>query len=208
MHYEILDEKRKAILPLFFDFRKDGFYLAGGTGLALLIGHRDSLDFDFFTEKDFDTENLFKSVVSKFGGHKVIQTQAEKNTLSVLVDDRIKVSFFTYKYPLLQKTVSADFFEIAGVDDIACMKINAIVNRSTLKDYVDLYFILKQKELSDILADLKIKMPGLDTLLALKSIIYFEGIDPAEPIIFKTDKVSFEEIKSFLLKEVKKISEN
>jgi hypothetical protein len=205
MHWDILDEKRKEILPYFSELKEYGFYLAGGTALALIIGHRDSIDFDFFTEKEFDTEKLFDDLVSVFSPHQITRTQVEKNTLSILVDEHIKISFFTYKYSLLEETTKTEYFDIASLSDIACMKINAVVNRATLKDYIDLYFILKQKTLSEIMESLKIKMPELDNLLALKSIIYFGDIDANEPIIFKTEKVSLEEIKSCLIKEVKKL---
>jgi hypothetical protein len=205
MHWDILDEKRKEILPYFLELKKYGFYLAGGTALALIIGHRDSIDFDFFTEQEFDTEKLFDNLVTIFSPHEIKRTQVEKNTLSILVDGHIKISFFTYKYILLEKTIQTEYFEIASLSDIACMKVNAVVNRATLKDYVDLYFILKLKTLAEIMESLKIKMPELDTLLALKSIIYFEDIDADEPIIFKTEKISLKEIKTFLTKEVKEI---
>jgi len=205
MHWDILDEKRKEILPYFSELKEYGFYLAGGTALVLIIGHRDSIDFDFFTEKEFDTEKLFDDLVTIFSQYEIKRTQVEKNTLSILIDGHIKVSFFTYTYQLLEKTTQTEYFDIASLSDIACMKINAVVNRATLKDYIDLYFILKQKTLSEIMESLKIKMPELDTLLALKSIIYFGDIDANEPIIFKTEKVSLEEIKSCLIKEVKKL---
>lgn len=61
MFYNILDKKRKDILPLFKSFKKD-FYLAGGTALALQVGHRDSIDFDFFTQKTINTITLFKKL--------------------------------------------------------------------------------------------------------------------------------------------------
>jgi hypothetical protein len=80
MHLEILDDNRKKILPLLSKI--DGrFYLAGGTALALQIGHRDSIDFDFFTDSDINTEKLFDSVVEIFKDHKVVKTYTEKNTL-------------------------------------------------------------------------------------------------------------------------------
>ncbi|MEI7513608.1 MAG: nucleotidyl transferase AbiEii/AbiGii toxin family protein [bacterium] len=205
MHWDILDEKRKEILPYFSELKKYGFYLAGGTALALIIGHRDSIDFDFFTEKEFDTEKLFDDLVSVFSPHQITRTQVEKNTLSILIDGHIKVSFFTYRYLLLEEITKTEYFDIASLSDIACMKVNAVVNRATLKDYIDLYFILKQKTLAEIMENLKTKMPELDTLLALKSIIYFEDVDENEPIIFKTEKVSFEEIKNYLIREVKKL---
>ena len=95
MFYNILDKKRLAILPLLKNFKKD-FYLAGGTSLALQIGHRDSIDFDFFSPKDIDTKQLFFQIKEIFKNYKILNIQEEKNTLSVLINENIKLSFFTY----------------------------------------------------------------------------------------------------------------
>ncbi len=65
MFYNILDTKGKSILP-FLEPLKDDFYLAGGTALALQIGHRDNIDFDFFTETDFNSSNIFQSMETIF----------------------------------------------------------------------------------------------------------------------------------------------
>ena len=82
MFYNILDEKRKNILS-FFEPLKDDFYLTGGTVLALQIGHRDSVDFDFFSEKDFETRELFGKIKEIFVGHRIKKIQDEKNTLTI-----------------------------------------------------------------------------------------------------------------------------
>src|SRR3989344_955285 len=102
MFYDILDKKRIEILS-FFNLFKDRFYLAGGTGLALQIGHRDSIDFDFF-----------------------------------------KLSFFRYPYILIKDCLDEENLRIASIEDIACMKLSAIVSRAVEKDFVDLYFIIKK----------------------------------------------------------------
>lgn len=70
IHYHILDGERRNILPLLGEL-KGQFYLAGGTGLALQIGHRDSIDFDFFTETDFDTALLLQKLEKVFAGKKI-----------------------------------------------------------------------------------------------------------------------------------------
>ncbi|NIA09592.1 MAG: hypothetical protein GWP10_07660 [Nitrospiraceae bacterium] len=176
---------------------KDDFYLAGGTALALQIGHRDSNDFDFFTEKNIDTKKLFEQIREIFAGRKIEKVQEEKNTLTVVIDENIKISFFTYKYPLLKKLIDEPYLKLASIDDIACMKLSAIVSRSTLKDYVDLYFILQNKKLSELLKALQKKIPQLDISLVLKSLIYFDDLS-SEKIIFRNDKkVSLNELKSF-----------
>ena len=202
MHYEILDNKRISFLPRLKLF-KDRFYLAGGTGLALQIGHRDSIDFDFFSEKSFDARKLYDEVREAFAGMKIEKTQEEKDTLSVVIDGDIRVSFFRYPYPLICRSVDEESLRIASIEDISCMKLSAIVGRSALKDYADLYFILKSRPLKGVLEDMNRKMPDLDRNLVLKSLVYFEDIVP-EKLVFKGDNaVSFGEIKSFLVSAVK-----
>src|SRR3989344_7654374 len=103
MHYEELDEKRQALLPALGAFKED-FYLAGGTALALQIGHRVSVDFDFFTEKDFETEELYERIQKVFG--EVSRTQESANTLAIIVQNDVRVSFMKYPYQLLDMCVN------------------------------------------------------------------------------------------------------
>ena len=207
MFYEILDEKRKNILPLLENFKSE-FYLAGGTALALQLGHRDSIDFDFFSEDDFSTGELFEKVRDIFEGYPVKKVQDEKNTLTVIIDDDIKLSFFAYKYPLLQTLVQEKYLRIASVEDIACMKLSAIVSRSTEKDYIDLYFILQNYTLSALLSLAQKKLPSLDENLIIKSLTYFDDIIE-EAIVFKNNhNVSLAEIKTFFQQTIKKYLQN
>ncbi len=203
LHLNILDKERLAILPLLENFSSDRFYLAGGTGLALQIGHRDSIDFDFFKEGDFDTNILIEKISLVFSTHKLIITQQEKNTVSCLIDDSIQISFFGYHHPLLEPLVETDYFNIASIIDIGCMKFSAITSRYLEKDYVDLYFILQNIPLSNLLKSFTQKYPIFDETLILKSLVYFDDI-LEEPILFKEEhNVSFEIIKAFLKETVK-----
>lgn len=203
LHWNILDTKRLAILPLFKNFSSDKFYLAGGTGLALQLGHRDSIDFDFFKEGDFDTVLLIEKISLIFASHKLTITQQEKNTVSCLIDDSIQLSFFSYNHSLLYPFIETDYFNIASITDIGCMKLSAISSRYVEKDYVDLYFILQDLSLSLLLEDFIKKYPNFDKSLILKSLVYFDDV-LREPILFKEGHdVSFETVKTFLQKTVK-----
>ena len=202
LHYEILDEQRKALLPLFKPIRELGFYLAGGTALALQLGHRDSIDFDFFIEDSFDTEGPFKKLTEVFRGYTLVRVQEEKDTLVLVINDEIRVSFMTYAYPLITPMFETEFFSLASLVDIGCMKLSAITSRSVFKDYVDLYFILHEVTLAELIKKLQLKMPTLDPLLALKSLVYFDDII-LEELLFKVEPVPFETIKIELIKIVK-----
>jgi predicted nucleotidyltransferase component of viral defense system len=202
LYFDILDQKRTDLLPLLKPF-KDNFYLAGGTALALLLGHRDSFDFDFFSPGSFSTEDLFRKGEQVFAGHHVVRTQEANDTLTIVIDESTKVSFFAYPYELVRPLLDEDYFRIASIEDIACMKLSAITSRSVLKDYVDLYFILHNVALGKLLNFTKEKFYTIDANIILKSLVYFEDIQE-EPILFKHNKeVSFKLVKEYIAKTVK-----
>lgn len=204
MFYDILDTKRLSVLPK-LSFLKERFYLAGGTGLALQFGHRDSIDFDFFTKEDFNTLDLYTELLEVFGQENIIKTLEEKNTLYVLIEGDIKLSFFTYPYVLLKPLLKEEFLNIASVADIGCMKLSAVVGRAVEKDYIDLYFILKHMTLDELLRKASEKMPDLDRNIILKSLVYFEDVEK-ENIMFKHNlELPFDEVKAFIEEEVKKV---
>lgn len=202
MHYEALDEKRRALLPALGAFKKE-FYLAGGTALALQIGHRVSVDFDFFTEEDFETEDIYERVQKVFG--QVPRTQESLRTLAIVVQDDVRVSFIGYRYPLLNACVDTEHLRLASIPDIGCMKLSAIVSRAELKDYIDLFFILKHLALPELLADLAKKIPSLDQNLVFKALVSFDDI-ATEPINFiKGNEVALDEIRESIVKSVKSV---
>lgn len=201
MFYDILDKERLDILPLLENFKED-FYLAGGTALALQIGHRDSIYFDFFTQKDIDTKKLFEKCQNILKEYKILKTQEDKNTLTIIIDKKIKVSFFTYKYPLLEHLLKEENLNLASITDIACMKLYAITSRATQKDYIDLYFILHKIPLKKVQEKTQEKFKDIDINLILKSLIYFKNIEE-EKIVFKNNKnIKFKEVEDFLKREM------
>lgn len=199
--YDILDKKRLKLLPLFKFFKKD-FYLGGGTALSLQIGHRDSLDFDFFGKEEIDVKKIFSLLKNVFKGHKILKIQEEKNTLTVLIDGAIKVSFFGYPYKLLNKTIDGENIRLASIQDIGCMKLSAITSRASSKDYIDLYYILQKIKLGDLLDGVLRKFNDLDKNLILKSLVYFKDVK-VEAVKFKHNNyVDFEKVKEFLKRQV------
>lgn len=201
-YWDILGPKRIELLPLFKVFKED-FYLAGGTALALQLGHRDSIDFDFFSSKFFSTEKLFRKVEQVFNDHQLKKTQDVKGTLVFVVDDTVKISFFAYPYKLAKPLLDEDNFNMASMEDVGAMKLLAITSRSVLKDYVDLYFVLHQISLEELLEITEKKFPTIDANIVLKSLVYFEDIQE-EPILFKhNDDISLGTIKKYLSETVK-----
>jgi len=205
MYYDILSKERLNILPLFKNF-KEAFYLAGGTALALQIGHRDSNDFDFFSSQNINTISLFGKIKEVFSGHKLLKIQEEENTLSVVINRDIKLSFFSCFYKMVEPLIEDDNIRLASIIDIGCMKLSAIVSRATNKDYVDIYYVLQQMSLEKLLNFTQEKMPELDRNLIIKSLVYFDDI-VEEKLVFKNNKeVGMETIKNFFIQEVKKIT--
>ena len=204
MFYNILDQKRLDLLPFFKNFKKD-FYLGGGTALALQIGHRDSVDFDFFKEGEIEAQKLFNDLEEFFDKRHLLKVQEERNTLGLIVDDSIRLSFFGYKYKLIKELIDEENLNLASVEDIGCMKLSAITGRASNKDYIDLYYILQNNRLADLLEKAAEKFPDLDRNLILKSLVYFEDVN-LEPIMFKNNNhVDFEEVKKFLEEKVKEL---
>lgn len=202
--FYILSAEQKKILPHFVSW-KDEFYLAGGTALALQIGHRESVDFDFFSPYSFDTEMMIKRLSTLFGEKLFTVTQVEKDTLSIVLHKEIKISFMTYGYELMKPLITLDYMNIASIPDIACMKLSAIMQRSALKDYVDLYEIMKIYLLKQLLLFTKKKYPTIDSTVILKSLSYLEDIID-EPLIYQSGQTRprLDILKLFFQDEVKK----
>lgn len=206
MHYEILDSKRLPFLEKLKNLN-DRFFLAGGTGLALQIGHRISADFDFFCLSDFDTVGLFAELEKILAGMEIKKIQEEENTLSILADS-VKLSFFKYPHALADDLVVGKNIKIASIADICLMKLATIVSRAAEKDYVDLYFIFNggKIDLRNALAKMEKTIPFLDETLVLKSLVYFKDLKP-EPINFVGGQgVDLKTVESFFKQKITEIS--
>lgn len=202
LHWEILDTTRKGLLPSFSAF-KDRFYLGGSTALALQIGHRESVDFDFFSEQSFDTRPLFAECERIYAKQRLRKTQDERDTLTILIDDAVSVSFMGFPYPLVESLIETEYVKLASIADIGCMKLSAITSRATMKDYADIFFILRAMPLSKLLSNCAQKFPTLDQNLILKSLVYFGDIADSALMFRAEYAVSFNEIQNTIQRAVK-----
>lgn len=178
-------------------------YLAGGTALALQLGHRISADLDFFTNNDFKEEvvALELSSIPQF-----IEEGKSWKTLWGKVSET-KFSYFFYKYPLLEKTVFFEGIELAGIRDIAAMKIHAIEDRGTKRDFIDLFFLTKKFTLDDMLTFYQQKYACLNDHLysIIRSLHYF--IDADSDIIPKMlTNIVWEEVKKYFKQEATRLA--
>ncbi len=179
-------------------------YLAGGTAAALQLGHRISVDLDFFTPKDFVPEifadRLFKLKVFK-------KEQASKGTV-IGNFAGIRFSLFVYKYPLLFTPLKYQSLNVADIRDIAAMKIDAIATRGLKRDFIDLYFICKSGyTLTDLLSFYNKKYRNLASnfIHIQKSLVFFDDAEfEAMPNMIKP--VKWEDVRKFFIKEVKRLA--
>lgn len=200
-HEDVLNEKQKVILQK-LSFTKPGFYLAGGTALALQIGHRKSIDFDFFCSDKFNSEALRITLTEELKDFEVTFLQVTPSTINMLVDE-VKMSFFYYPYPPLEQLIETSFVKMVGLLDIACMKCSAITSRSVKKDYIDLYFLLQKFSLQEVLAKCQLKFPGLDKNVILKSLVYFDEMIDEDVVMLDSQGVNMLDIKNFLIKQAR-----
>jgi len=158
------------------DFMKQ-FYLAGGTGCALYIGHRRSHDFDFFSPTEFEIFPIQNALRNQ--GH-FVADYSDAGTLVGRLDDT-KISLFHYAYPLIGEAVDYLGMRVASLVDIGCMKIDAVSSRGTKRDFVDLFFIHRNLGLGlEALFgyfERKYGPGGFNRHHVLKSLVYFEEAD-------------------------------
>jgi hypothetical protein len=115
-----------------------GFYLAGGTSLAIQVGHRRSVDLDWFSPSAIEPMALTADLRS--AGIPIEVTDAEVGTVHGSADG-VKLSFLEYRYPDLVPPIEWPEYgvRLAGLEDLACMKLSAIVGRGSKKDFIDVF---------------------------------------------------------------------
>ncbi len=198
---EIIDSNRQSLLPLFKEFKNE-FYLAGGTALALQLGHRESIDFDFFCIAKFDVSILQGKVNLLFNKYKIDTSQFEPDTLSILIDDEIKLSFFKIPNEVLLPFINSEWFKLCSELEIGAMKIAALM-RTAYRDYVDLYFLLKKHSLDDILSLCEKKYSNFEKSVYLKALLSYDDIEITPIKYVKGNEKSSDEIFTFIEKQTK-----
>jgi len=177
LHYNTIEKHTLELLkklqqtPIFSELR-----LVGGTSLALQIGHRISVDLDLFGNLDAD-EIAISSTLSEYGH--VTRLRKTQN-IHVFLINGVKVDLVNYPYPWLNELLVKDNLKLAAILDIAAMKIAAVTGRGSKKDFVDIYFLLKQMRLMDMLNAYDKKYQDGSRFMALKSLIYFEDAEEDE----------------------------
>lgn len=181
----------------------DTAYLAGGSSLALQLGHRISIDFDFFDEKNFDPQKV------KFGLEKLGKYEGRVQTEDTMIGDfnNVQFSLFPYDYPLIAAAVEFLGVKLASCEDIAAMKLVAITDRGKKKDYIDLYFLAKKFSFEAMFEfyDKKYHLFAQNKLTVLKSMQYFVDADDSDmpQMLIETN---WDDVKHFMQEETKKLA--
>ena len=207
-HLEVLTDKAQQVFSGLPQVLPETFYMAGGTGLALQVGHRISIDFDFFTEKEFN-EMSRRELINKLknlGSCELIENK--EDTLHVRLNG-VMLSFFHYPYKLLKPTIMWHKIQLAQLEDIAPMKLNAIIGRGSKKDFIDLFIISKSISLKKIFDLCTKKFPNYPSfyLQAARALVFFKDAD-REPLPTMLINLDWPEIKKYFETETKKIVHN
>lgn len=196
---------QKNVRALSTALRSFHFVLAGGTGLALHLGHRLSDDLDFFSEEPFSTESLYQEISA--ADLDALVLQEERGTLTVSVAGT-KMSFFHYPYPLAEKKIKWRGLSVAGVIDIAAMKLLAIAQRGAKRDFVDLYFIGQDIPFRKI-AENVVQRFGRNRINPVhlgKSLVYFvDAESDPDPRYRGRSRPAWKEVKQFFVKNVRQM---
>lgn len=203
-HREVIDPQVERTLN---DLRTLGVlercYLAGGTGLALHLGHRRSHDLDFFSRDAIDTEALTRRMKSLAGFALAAEAQ---DTLHVTIQG-VKVSFLAYPYPVLFPFVAFQSVNVADPRDIACMKLSAIASRGTKRDFIDLYMTSKQYGVAQVLEWFRRKYADVNPSPThlLKSLTWFEDAEK-DPMPDLLGPLTWEAVKKFFRSEAPRLA--
>ncbi len=184
------------------------FYLAGGTALALRLGHRRSVDLDFFSNTDEVGQETRREILDTLSPlHPQALEDTTGNLLLVLRD--MHVGFFSYSYALLASTDNVEGVAIAGMVDIGLMKLDALISRGSRKDFYDLYFILQHIALTDLLRLGRTKYPYAHDfeLMAMESLVLFDNADrDLPPQLLKA--VPWEQVKQFFMAQAQALGQD
>lgn len=202
IHLEALTKAGTKLWPQLSNL--NDFYLAGGTAVALRLGHRVSVDFYFFNNKPL-LNNLLPRIEQLFRDHKQKIVVNNSGELTLLVNNT-KLTFLEYPFPLLYPTTVTNGIKLATIPELAAMKAYTIGRRGSFKDYFDLYCIIKSgHDLTTIINDAEKKYTdNFNTRLFLEQLVDLSDITDST-LNFITPAASPPEIEKFFTATIKKL---
>lgn len=180
MHTEILSAEQQSLLDWVKLFKRE-FYLVGGTAISLYLGHRKSIDFDLFKSKSVNSHKCLTAVSDSGFPYSILYRDTDQIHFMV---NGVKVTFFQYPYEIIAKQDVDGVFRVPSLLDLAAMKAFALGRRSKWKDYVDLYFLLKDHFTIEQISARALEIFGeeFSEKLFRAQLCYFEGVDYSEEV--------------------------
>lgn len=207
LHREILNQEQERILDQLEFISATSLYLGGGTALALQVGHRTSVDFDFYISKQFDVVKMKRMFMNGLPGARLLGESSD-GTLRVAVENT-EVSVFYYPYPLIDRLVNFPPVKLASLKDIAAAKVAAVVQRARQRDFVDIYYLAKELGFTEVVKSAYKKFPWYEenSGIVIKSLGYFEEADrdaEANRVKVFDKSITWQVVKSQITQELKK----
>ncbi len=182
-----------------------GFKLVGGTALSLQLGHRISTDLAFFSNSDFDVTK----VVGMLDSYVKVDLPTQRKNLLMGFIENVKVGFAAHKYQWLRLGIDHNNIQIASLEDIASMKLAAILSRAKKRDFIDLAAILKVKPLHELLRNFSLKYKQENTIHVIKALTYFkEADDDKGPLKILNKSLEWEQSKKIIQNSVRSLNKN
>jgi predicted nucleotidyltransferase component of viral defense system len=203
LHKETVERTTFELLTkLMQDEKFNGFNLAGGTALALYLGHRRSIDLDIFTPNDFDSKKLEEYLIDTYDFK---SSFLEKNTLKGTVDG-IKIDCITHNYPYLEPPLqSKEGVRLYSIKDITAMKLSAIADNGTrIKDFIDIAYLSSKLSLEEMINTYEKKFPNSNPIRPLKGLVYFHDINFTEPVQMIRGSLKWDAVEKRLHEMIKK----
>jgi len=199
MHPEIFSKNQTELLPYIKKFQKS-FFMVGGTAIALHLGHRRSIDFDLFTSTRLVKHRIKNKLLEI--PYPQVPLFEDFDQLHLSIHD-VKVTFFSFPYPIEHGVKVDSFISIPTLMTLASMKAFALGGRAKWKDYVDLYYILRDHyTIEDICIEAKVNFGQMfSEKLFREQLAFHKDINYSEPVEYISTPVPEDEIKNFLIEK-------
>lgn len=183
------------------------FYLAGGTALSLQMGHRLSVDLDFFSQTE-DIPSIRSQLENTLAEQHPQVVDSSWGNLVFLVNN-VRVGFYGYGFPLLAPLITVDNIRLASIVDIGLMKLDTLLSRASRKDFYDLYFICQKISLKSMFEKSHQTYPSVRDFetQVTKRLVFFENAEKeSQPELIQ--KVSWQDVKLFFIQQAKEIEKS
>jgi len=184
------------------------FYLAGGTALALRLGHRVSVDLDFFSATDEITRPTRQEILTALAPLSPLSLEEVDGNLLLEISG-LHAGFYSYGYSLVEPPDMLEQIALASAVDIGLMKLDALISRGSRKDFYDLYFIAQQISISDLLNLGQTKYPYARDfeIMAVESLVFFENADRDIQPMMLAD-AAWDDVRQFFIEQAQTLGQS